>query len=238
MIKFINESECCSNPIEFLRKDYDNIIIAHHEDYFFASMEDIAVCAEANNEDIVSTMNKIIDLNEGSGLNSNNFVLQYTDESDMNMVSELQNAGVLMEEVKFSFLPKFARDPNLSKYVSELKDAENLCKAGEVDNKTSALKAFRLASRMLSIASEVNKIAALATPFKSIIHPVGILVNAGVGWALANGEENLAKAEGKKVLERMNMMIARESNPEVKEQLTKKRDSLQAAMKRVNPVIG
>jgi len=53
-----------ANPVDAVKRDYGNVVVAKQGDEFFTDVEDVQKCAELNCESVISTLNNIIKVNE------------------------------------------------------------------------------------------------------------------------------------------------------------------------------
>lgn len=218
-----------ANPVDAVKRQYGSVVVANQGDEFFMDVEDVQKCAELNCESVIKTLNGIIDVNEQFDMNTENVIMLIGESvSPENLVS-LSKAGVLME-AKFTFWPKLQRDPDLAKYTDDLKEAEALCKEKNIETKTGALNACRVALRILDIYYKVGSVVCIP----AVIFVVPYLMIRGFEWLAANGEESVAKAQGKKVIEALDKAIAAEKDKEAKQKLQDTKEKVIKSMSKVS----
>ena len=221
-----------ANPVDAVKRDYGTVVVAKDGDEFFVDVEDVQKCADINCESVIKTLNGIIAANEASGIRADNLKVLITESTDIDLVNSLEECGVILE-AKFSFMPKFKREPELQKYLGDLEDAENLLSAHNVDPKVGIHKAGRIALRVLSIYQNVGSILYLPICITIIGIPVYLLVRAWA-WAYDSGEEAVAKAEGKKVLAKYDVLISEETDDKKKEKLQDARDKIAKGLEKLD----
>lgn len=221
-----------ANPVDAVKRQYDSVVVAKDDDKFFMDVEDVQKCAEINHESVIETLNNIIGVNEEFDMNPENIVLLVNENTSEEMINTLSEAGVLME-ANFTFLPKLSRDPSMKQYVGDLKEAEKLCNEKNIETKAGAMKACRIAARILDIYYKVGSVITLPAVL-SIIGIIPYLMIRGLEWLSANGEESAAKAEGKKIMAALKKAIEKEENEEAKAKLQAAYDKVEKSMKKVN----
>ena len=221
-----------ANPVDAVKREYDSVVVAKDDDEFFVDVEDVQKCADINCESVIETLNGIIAANEASGITAQNLRVIITESTDLDLVNSLKECGVILE-AKFSFMPKFKREPELQKYLGDLQDAENLLSAHNIDPKVGIHKAGRIALRILSIYQNVASYLYLPMCITIIGIPVYLLVRAWA-WAYDSGEEEIAKAEGKKVIAKYDALISEEKDPKKKEKLQDARDKIAKGLEKLD----
>ena len=81
-----------ANPVDAVKRDYGNVVVAKQGDEFFTDVEDVQKCAELNCESVIATLNGIIKVNEADcdicAQNLNVIVNENTSEEMINYLKE------------------------------------------------------------------------------------------------------------------------------------------------------
>ena len=213
-----------ANPVDAVKREYDNVIVARDGDEFFTDVEDVQKCADINCESVIETLNNIIEANGHYGMNTDNLVVIVNESTDLDVIDELQEAGVLLE-AQFHFFPKFARIPEMKNYLRDLKTAEDLLNANAIDADEGTYKYCALALRIISIMWNIGGCLSLPLCLTIIGIPVH-LIQMGSVYAVECGEEDLVIREGKRVITKYNSLINHETDSKKKKALIDARDKL------------
>lgn len=79
-----------ANPVDAVKRDYNNVTIVAKDDKFFVDAEDVQKCADLNHESAVETLDKIADLHESMDAENTIvvFAKDYVNESLVEMFTE------------------------------------------------------------------------------------------------------------------------------------------------------
>lgn len=84
-----------ANPVDAVKREYDNVIVAKQDDKFFMDVEDVQKCADLNCESVVATLNNIIKVYEAdTNICADNIALICNESTSDETLSYLENAGV------------------------------------------------------------------------------------------------------------------------------------------------
>lgn len=227
----VSEDPQEANPVDAVKRQYDSVVVAKDGDKFFMDVEDVQKCAELNNESVIDTINGVIDVNESFDMNTENVVLIVNENTSDELCAEFGECGVMME-ASFSFLPKFRRDPDMKKYVSDLEEAQKFMNSKGVEDKAMAMRMLKTASRVLSILSNVESIVTLPICLTIVGIPAYLLTRV-FSWAYDSGEELFAKEQGTKLIQQYTNLIEKTEDEAVKAELEAKRDKLVTSMNKL-----
>jgi hypothetical protein len=81
-----------ANPVDAVKRDYDTVTIAKKDGNFFVDVEDVQKCADLNCESAIDTLNQIILMHEGSGMDADNIVILVREGVEYPAVAEFNEA--------------------------------------------------------------------------------------------------------------------------------------------------
>jgi hypothetical protein len=136
-----------------------------------------------------------------------------------------------LNEAKFAFLPKFKRNPELSKYYNDLIEAEKYLNSKGEFTKSEVNRVGALALRIFTVIYDVCSAAYL--PFCLAIIPIpAYLILRCWSWAGRAGEELIIKNYGYKIIEKYNKVMA--DNQDNEEVVNKCQDAIDKLTKKLN----
>lgn len=92
----VSEDPQEANPVDAVKRQYDNVIVAKQGDEFFTDVEDVQKCAELNCESVLDTLNGIIAANESTGMTAQNLVVVFSEADEL--TDHLYESGVVLME--------------------------------------------------------------------------------------------------------------------------------------------
>ena len=90
----VSEDPQTANPVDAVKREYENVIVSKSDDQFFTDVEDVQKCAELKCESVIDTLNGILEVNEEAGVTVDNFHVVVSENADADLVQELIDAGV------------------------------------------------------------------------------------------------------------------------------------------------
>ena len=93
----VSEDPQVANPVDAVKREYDNVVVAKNDDEFFMDVEDVQKCADINCESVIDTLNNIIATHEEFEMNGDNIVLIVNESTDEDTIDLLNEYGVMME---------------------------------------------------------------------------------------------------------------------------------------------
>lgn len=84
----VSEDPQEANPVDAVKRDYNNVIVAKQGDEFFVDVEDVQKSAEINHESVIDALNHIIDLNEG--VNADNLIIITHENTSKDITDSLE----------------------------------------------------------------------------------------------------------------------------------------------------
>jgi len=138
--------------------------------------------------------------------------------------SAIANGLYNINEAKYSFLPKF-QAPELKKYNSIAKEAENLLNAEGEPSKAMVEKGFKLVFRFLDVLWNIGSIITLPYCLTIVGIPLHLLQRLYV-WAAQCGCEYFAKAESNKICAKLKELEEKTDSKQLKEKYKKMREDV------------
>lgn len=225
-----------ANPVDAVKRDYGNVVVAKQGDEFFTDVEDVQKCAELNCESVIATLNGIIKVNEAdSNICAQNLKVIVNENTDCSIIDTLQESGVyiyFLNEANFRFLPRFSEEPKLKKYVGTLKQAEAIINSKGEITETTIHKVGEISLRILDIVQNVIDVISLPTCLLIIPIPF-YMIQRCWDWALRAGREAILKAQGEKIIKKLDSMANKEKNPKVKKALIEQKTKIINTMNKV-----
>lgn len=220
----VSEDPQEANPVDAVKREYDSVVVAKDDDKFFMDVEDVQKCADLNCESVIDTINGIIGVHEDYDMNTENVVLLVNENARIDTLNMLKECGVLME-ADFTFLPKFKQEPKMKKYLKDIKEAEDFLNDNGQPTKTGVQKGFRIALRVINIIQNVDALIGLPFLWTLVIIPT-YLVSRALDLAERIGEEKLAEAECKKVIDTYKKALDECQDEKTKAKMQKQYDKL------------
>lgn len=127
-----------ANPVDAVKRDYGNVVVAKQGDEFFTDVEDVQKCAELNCESVIATLNGIIKVNEAdSDICAQNLNVIITEDTSFDIFRTLCEANVsMLYEVKGNPVNRLAKEiikpgqkldkKNLGNYINNVYGKKNL----------------------------------------------------------------------------------------------------------------
>lgn len=81
-----------ANPVDAVKKSYDSVVVAQKDKDFFVDVEDVQKCADLNCESAIDTLNGIIEVNEGSGMDAGNLIVLIKEGTVCQAIEDFKNA--------------------------------------------------------------------------------------------------------------------------------------------------
>ena len=225
----VSEDPQEANPIDAVKRQYDSVVVAGQDKDFFVDVEDVQKCADMNCESVIETLNGIIACNEDYDINTGNLHVIVNENTNMDTFIALENAGVITE-ASFSILPKFHRDPELKKYIGDLKEAERFLNDKDIKTKTGILKGTRIALRIVSIIGNIGSVVL----FLSVVGIPVFIMNRVISWLADNGEEAAAVAEGKKIISAYKDLLDKTEDEKERKKIEECIAKIENGMKKAN----
>ena len=225
----VSEDPQEANPVDAVKRQYDSVVVAGQDKDFFVDVEDVQKCADMNCESVIETLNGIIACNEDYDINTGNLHVIVNENTNMDTFIALENTGVITE-ASFSILPKFYRDPELKKYIGDLKEAERFLNDKDIKTKTGILKGTRIALRIISIIGNFGSVVL----FLSVIGIPVFIMNRVISWLADNGEEAAAVAEGKKIISAYKDLLDKTEDEKERKKIEECITKIENGMKKAN----
>ena len=225
----VSEDPQEANPIDAVKRQYDSVVVAGQDKDFFVDVEDVQKCADMNCESVIETLNGIIACNEDYDINTGNLHVIVNENTNMDTFIALENTGVITE-ASFSILPKFHRDPELKKYIGDLKEAERFLNDKDIKTKTGILKGTRIALRIVSIIGNIGSVVL----FLSVVGIPVFIMNRVISWLADNGEEAAAVAEGKKIISAYKDLLDKTEDEKERKKIEECIAKIENGMKKAN----
>ena len=92
-----------ANPVDAVKRHYDTVNIVQKDNNFFMDVEDVQKCADLNHESAIDTINKIIDVHEGSGMRADNIILVCNEGADLTCSRMLNELDECESNVKLEY---------------------------------------------------------------------------------------------------------------------------------------
>ena len=84
-----------ANPVDAVKRDYGNVVVAKQGDEFFTDVEDVQKCAELNCESVIATLNNIIKVNEADcDICAQNLNVIVNENTNKELIDYLHKSGV------------------------------------------------------------------------------------------------------------------------------------------------
>ena len=84
-----------ANPVDAVKRDYGNVVVAKQGDEFFTDVEDVQKCAELNCESVIATLNNIIKVNEADcDISAQNLKVIVHENTSEEIIDALTEANV------------------------------------------------------------------------------------------------------------------------------------------------
>lgn len=127
-----------ANPVDAVKRDYGNVVVAKQGDEFFTDVEDVQKCAELNCESVIATLNGIIKVNEADcDICAQNLNVIITEDTSFDIFRTLCEANVsMLYEVKGNPVNRLAKEiikpgqkldkKNLGNYINNVYGKKNL----------------------------------------------------------------------------------------------------------------
>ena len=225
----VSEDPQEANPVDAVKRQYDSVVVAGQDKDFFVDVEDVQKCADMNCESVIETLNGIIACNEDYDINTGNLHVIVNENTNMDTFIALENTGVITE-ASFSILPKFHRDPELKKYIGDLKEAERFLNDKDIKTKTGILKGTRIALRIVSIIGNIGSVVL----FLSVVGIPVFIMNRVISWLADNGEEAAAVAEGKKIISAYKDLLDKTEDEKERKKIEECIAKIENGMKKAN----
>lgn len=133
-----------------------------------------------------------------------------------------------LTEASFSFLPKFKRDPELKKYVSDIEKAKRFL---ELDlnemTPTTVQDIFRIIFRFFEIWEGINSVFTLPLCLTIIGIPFHLFYRV-LAWGGRYGYEEMVKSKARVMISKFKALIDKETDPDKKAKLEEKMNELQS----------
>ena len=149
----------------------------------------------------------------------------------------VENESAILNEAKFSFLPKLKQDPKLSKLYDALDDAKTLVESKDEVVDQKGLHEFgKIALRIYDVFLSVNHIIALPICLTIVGIPAYLIARL-FAYAVKIGEEAVAVSYCKKVINSLKKLEAKSKDAKVKaeckDQIKKLEDKMNKVVKSV-----
>lgn len=93
----VSEDPQEANPVDAVKREYDNVVVAKSGNDFFMDVEDVQKCAELNNESVIDAANSIIDAHcEDCDISADNIVFIVSEGTSTEAYDELSEIGARM----------------------------------------------------------------------------------------------------------------------------------------------
>ena len=147
---------------------------------------------------------------------------------------EFVNEGLYyVTEAKFSFMPKFTKNPETKALWKDIKKAESVLNSEGTPSKSGLTTALDVALSILHIFNGINSSLSLVLCITIVGIPIH-LVQRAVGWAIELGEEGLAKSRAEKVIAELQKSIDNCKDPEKKKALEAKKQAMVKSIEKIN----
>lgn len=217
-----------ANPVDAVRREYDNVVIAQKDKDFFMDVEDVQKCAELNCESVITTLNKIIAAHEDSKMDASNIVLLVHENTDATLLDKLDESGVVLE-ANFTFMPKIAEKPELKDLYGACKEAETLLNSEGEMTKATANKFGKTALRVLDVIENVSDFIAL--PMCILIVPIpAYLIGRLWSWAFRAGQEAITANYAEKCIEKYKALKEKATDKKLQDKYQAEIDKLTKKM--------